>query len=213
MYHAGVSGLTIGRLSSYLSRASYLLKKRQNQLKFNNKKMINKSNPHNRQQINSHDRGFFRLFRVKLCKYANLRIYFNCTETRFLALIFASYTLYSHRTKNEPTAHEKRKLKAKRNIPRWNKPKICGTQKAVTRSKRKSPVAKGEQANRAKKEKVLNGQFQFNQISACGQQFGKFFFTKKKKAKRKNQRKRKEERICECECECECGLIRQFSVS
>ena len=119
----------------------------------------------------SPDRGFFRLFRVKLCKYANLRIYFNCTETHFLAIIFSSYTLYSPITKNEPTAHRKRKLKAKRNIPRWNKPKICGTKKAVTLSKRKSPVAKGEQANRAKKEKVLNGQFQFKQFFASGQHF------------------------------------------
>lgn len=117
MSHAGVSGLTIGRLSSYLSRASYLLKKRLNQLKFNNKKMINKSNPQNRHNINSHASGFFRLFRVKLCKYANLRIWFNCTETHFLALIFANYTLYNPITKNEPTAHGKRKRKAKRNIP------------------------------------------------------------------------------------------------
>lgn len=38
MFHAGVSGLTIGRLSSCLSRAFYLLTRRLNQLKFNNKK-------------------------------------------------------------------------------------------------------------------------------------------------------------------------------
>ena len=120
--------------------------------------------------------GLFRLFCVKLCKYANLRIYFNCTETHFLAIIFSSYTLYSPRAKNEPTAHGKQKRKAKRNIPRWNKPKICGTQKAVRRSKRKSQVAKGEQANRAKKEKVLNGHFQFKQFLAGGQWVVKKFF-------------------------------------
>ena len=44
--------------------------------------------------------------------------------------------------------------------------------------KRKSPVAKGEQANRAKKEKVLNGQFQFKQFFSSGQQVReKIFFS------------------------------------
>ena len=43
--------------------------------------------------------------------------------------------------------------------------------------KRKSPVAKGEQANRAKKEKVLNGQFQFKQFFSSGQQFEKKNFS------------------------------------
>ena len=170
MYLAGASILTIGQVWYSLSRALFRLKQLLNPHKFKNKKMINKSNPQNRQKINSPDWGFFRLFRVKLCKYANLRIYFNCTETRFLALIFASYTLYSPRTKNKPTAHGKRKRKQSGIF-------CAGVRRNKTRSKRKSPVAKGEQANRAKKEKVLNGQFQFKQFFVSGQQFGKNFFS------------------------------------
>ena len=48
---------------------------------------------------------------------------------------------------------------------------------AALRSKRKSPVAKGEQANRAKKEKVLNGHFQFKQFFSSGQQVVKKKFS------------------------------------
>ena len=71
MCHAGVSGLTTGLLSSCLSSASYLLTRRLNQLKFNNKKMKNKSNPQNRQHINSHARGCFYCF---VPNYAYIRI-------------------------------------------------------------------------------------------------------------------------------------------
>ena len=54
---------------------------------------------------------------MQICEFTHI---FNCTEAHFLAIIFACYTLYSPITKNEPTTREKRKLKAKRNIPRWN---------------------------------------------------------------------------------------------
>ena len=47
-----------------------------------------------------------------------------------------------------------------------------------TIEKKKPGRQVGEQANRAKKEKVLNGQFQFNQFSANGQQFGENFLSR-----------------------------------
>jgi hypothetical protein len=51
------------------------------------------------------------------------------------------------------------------------------TEHSENTSKIKSPVAKGEQANRAEKEKFLNGHFQFKQFFVSGQQFGKNFFS------------------------------------
>ena len=82
---------------------------------------------------------------------------------QFLAVIFESYTLYSPITKNEPTAHGKLKRKAERNIPRWN------TQKKDTVEKKRPGRQGREQANRAEKEKFLNGQFQFKQFFSSGQ--------------------------------------------
>jgi hypothetical protein len=81
----------------------------------------------------------------------------------------------SQRTENESGRQDgifraeaqRNKTRSKKLIP----------QKGQCVRKEKSPVAKGEQANRAKKEKVLNGHFQFNQFSASGQQFGKNFFS------------------------------------
>ena len=49
-------------------------------------------------------------------------------------------------------------------------------------SKRKGPDAKGEQANRAEKEKFLNGQFQFKQFFASGQWVVKKFFISRARA-------------------------------